>query len=124
MSEWQFHPNDNAREAKANLWIFEGKSLYFLIAGIALAVLLYRFAFERLQWGNASVAIAVVPLLLITAYVVLLKIGKPKSYDMDFFRSWGLRTLASLHRSGLLRSTLDFYTVGSQKHTRHPYSIL
>jgi hypothetical protein len=124
MVDRQFHANDNARESKANVWIFEGSSLYLLIGGMALAILLYRFGFDRLHWGNASIGLAAIPIFIATAYVILLKAGKPKSYDMDFFRTWGVRFLALLHRAGLVRSTIDIYAVGTSKRTGHPYSNL
>jgi hypothetical protein len=42
------HANDNAREAKVTLWIFEGSSLYVLIVSVVLALAGFRYAYDRL----------------------------------------------------------------------------
>jgi hypothetical protein len=116
------HANDNAREAKATVWIFEGTSLFFLIVAFALALLGYRFCYDRLGLGTwGSLAVAVVPLVLVTTYVVTLKLRKPKSYDLDFFRSLAMRLFTVLARMGLLFIRLDLHGFGTRK-TQHPYS--
>jgi len=119
--ERRLHPNDNARQAKVTVWIFEGSSLFFLIAGSGLALLAYRYCYDRLGLGilNSGLA-ATVPIVLAILYVATLKLGKPKSYDVDFFRSLGMRLVRVLHRAGVLRSTLDLYA-GSGRKSVHPY---
>jgi hypothetical protein len=116
------HANDNAREAKATVWIFEGTSLFFLIGAFALALLGYRYCYDRLGLGTwGSLAVAIVPLVLVTAYVLILKLGKPKSYDLDFFRSLAMRLFTVIARMGLLFIRLDLHGFGTRK-TQHPYS--
>src|SRR6266478_6313464 len=82
------HANDNAREAKVTLWIFEGSSLYVLIVSVALALAGFRYAYDRLGLGTwASAGVGVAPLILASVYVLTLKLGKPKSHAVDSFLS-------------------------------------
>ena len=119
--ERRLHPNDNARKAKVTLWIFEGPNLFFLIAGSGLALLAYRYCYDRLGLGSLHSSLAAaVPMALTILYVAGLKLGKPKSYDVDVFRSLGMRLVRLLHRAGVLRSTLDLYA-GSGRRSVHPY---
>ena len=119
--ERRLHPNDNARQAKVTVWIFEGPSLWFLIGGSGLALLAYRYCYDRLGLGSLNSSLAAgVPIALAILYVATLKLGKPKSYDVDVFRSLGLRLVRVLHRTGVLRSTLDLYA-GSGRKSVHPY---
>ena len=119
--ERRLHPNNNARQAKVTVWIFEGPSLLFLIAGSGLALLAYRYCYDRLGLGSLnSGLVAAVPIALAILYVAGLKLGKPKSYDVDVFRSLGMRLVRLLHRTGVLRSTLDLYA-GSGRRSAHPY---
>jgi hypothetical protein len=88
------HSNDNAREAKVTSWIFEGSSLYVLIVSVALALAGFRYAYDRLGLGTwASAGVGAAPLVLASVYVLTLKLGKPKSYDVDVFRSLGMRLM-------------------------------
>jgi len=115
------HANDNAREAKATIWIFEGSSLYVLIVAIALALAAFRYCYDGLglgAWGSAAGGAA--PLVIATVYVVALKLGKPKSYDIDCFRSLGVRLTRGVSRSGLLLVRLELH--GLSNKGQHPYS--
>src|SRR6516165_12395723 len=61
MMERIIHPNDNAREAKATIWIFEGSSLYVLIASFALALAAFRYCYDGLglgTWGSVTAGAA------------------------------------------------------------------
>jgi len=100
--ERRLHPNDNARKAKVTLWIFEGPSLFFLIAGSGLALLAYRYCYDRLGLGSLnSTLAAVVPIALAVLYAAALKLGNPKSDDVDVFRSLGMQLVRVLHRAGV-----------------------
>jgi hypothetical protein len=118
------HPNDNAREAKATIWIFEGSSLYVLIVSVALALAGFRYAYDRLglgAWTSAGVGAA--PLVLASVYVLTLKVGKPKSYDIDFFRSVLLRLALAIARTGLLLVRVELHGLGPRSAKRqHPYA--
>ena len=114
------HPNDNSREAKATIWIFEGSSLYVLIAAMALALAAFRYGYDGLglgAWGSAAAGAA--PLVIATVYVVTLRLGRPKSYDIDCFRSLGIRLMRAVARSGLLVVRLELD--GLSNKGQHPY---
>lgn len=114
------HPNDNAREAKATIWIFEGSSLYVLIAAIALALAAFRYCYDGLGLGTLGSTVAgAAPLVIATVYVVTLKLGRPKSYDIDVFRSLGVRLMRTVARSGLVLVRLELQ--GLQHKAQHPY---
>ena len=116
------HSNDNAREAKATIWIFEGSSLYVLIASFALALAGFRYCYDALGLGTwVSVLVGEIPLVVAMIYVVSLKLGKPKSYDIDFFRSFAIRVMQAIAGSGLLLIRFEIYGLSARK-TRHPYA--
>jgi hypothetical protein len=115
------HPNDNAREAKATIWIFEGSSLYVLIASFALALAAFRYCYDGLGLGTwGSVTAGAAPLVVASVYVMTLKVGKPKSYDIDFFRSLGVRMMRAIARTGLLLVRFELHGL-SNRRDRHPY---
>jgi hypothetical protein len=115
------HANDNTREAKMTLWIFEGSSLYVLIVSVALALAAFRYAYDRLGLGTwASVFVGAAPLILASVYVLTLKLGKPKSYDMDVFRSLGMRLMRAIARTGLLLVKLELHGPSPRKR-QHTY---
>lgn len=116
------HPNDNAREAKAAIWFFEGSSLYVLIAAFALALAAFRYCYDGLGLGTwGSVVAGAAPLVAAMVYVLTLKLGKPKSYDIDFFRSSGVRLIRVVAGTGLALVRFELHGLGTHK-TRHPYA--
>jgi hypothetical protein len=116
------HANDNAREAKMTLWIFEGSSLYVLIVSVALALAGFRYASDRLGLGTwASAGVGAAPLVLASGYVLTLKLGKPKSYDVDFFHSLGIRLIRAIAKTGLLLVKLELHGISPRKR-EHPYA--
>ena len=116
------HSNDNAREAKATIWIFEGSSLYVLIAAFALALAGFRYCYDALGLGTwVSVLVGAAPLVVAMIYVVTLKLGKPKSYDVDFFRSFAVRVMRAIAGTGLLLIRFELHGLNTRK-TRHPYA--
>jgi hypothetical protein len=116
------YANENAREAKVTVWIFEGSSLYVLIASAALALASFRFAYDQLRLATwASAGVGGVPLVLASVYVLTLKLGKPKSYDVDVFRSLVMRVIRSIARSGLMLVKLELHGLSPRK-SRHPYA--
>ena len=71
------HANDNAREAKAKIWIFEGSSLYVLIAAFALALAGFRYCYDGLGLGTwVSLLVGAAPLVVAMVYVVTPKARK------------------------------------------------
>ena len=116
------HPNDNAREAKAAIWFFEGSSLYVLIAAFALALAAFRYCYDGLGLGTwGSVVAGAAPLVAAMVYVLTLKLGKPKSYDIDFFRSSGVRLIRAVAGTGLVLVRFELHGFHTRK-TRHPYA--
>ena len=116
------HSNDNAREAKATIWIFEGSSLYVLIAAFALALAGFRYSYDALGLGTwVSLLVGAAPLVVAMVYVVALKLGKPKSYDVDFFRSFAVRLMRAIAGTGLLFIRFELHRLSTRK-TRHPYA--
>jgi hypothetical protein len=116
------HPNDNAREAKAAIWFFEGSSLYVLIAAFALALAAFRYCYDALGLGTwGSLVAGAAPLVLAMVYVLSLKVGKPKSYDIDLFRSSAVRLIRAVARTGLVLVRFELQGFGTRK-TRHPYA--
>ena len=40
----ELQPNDNAREGRPSVWIFSGRSIVYLVVGVALGIALFRLA--------------------------------------------------------------------------------
>ena|SRR5205823_12241464 len=89
----EFHSNDNAREGRPGIWIFQGSSVILLVAGVAAFVALFRIlAAAGLDWPFA-LALSLVPLLSLVAYVHLMVNGKAPSYAADvlLFLIWRVK---------------------------------
>jgi hypothetical protein len=89
----EIHPNDNAREAKPGIWIFQGRAVALLVLGAALFIALFRILMASdIDWPVALV-ISLVPLAIITLVVHLLVNGRPPSYasDLAMLGIWRLR---------------------------------
>src|ERR1700720_4761158 len=116
------HANDKARETKGTLWILGDPSLYVLIASVALALAGFRYAYDRLGLGTwASAGVGAAPLVLASVYVLTLKLGKPKSYDIDAFRSLGMRLMRGVAKTGVLLVKLELHRLSPHK-KQHPYA--
>jgi hypothetical protein len=115
----ELRPNDNAREGKASVWIFSGRSLVYLVVGVGLGIALFRLA--NSMWGFdvvSSLVIGIMPLALITLFVATLINGKPYSYAWDVF-CWGIwRVHGWAYRTGLIDRPPQFWVLG--KKPRHP----
>lgn len=82
----QTHAGD---DSDGRIWGIEGINLLFLLAGLLLSIGLVLML-SRQHPPTFSIAAGAVPFALITAYVLILRQGKPKSYDTDL-----LETLAT-----------------------------
>lgn len=76
-------------DSDGKIWGIEGVNILFMLAalllGIGLAVMLSRNNQPAFSFGAGTV-----PFVLVTAYVLTLRQGRPKSFDTDW-----LETLAS-----------------------------
>ena len=97
------HEANAGRDSKPVIWIFEGTNVLWMLAGAGLSLLVFRLCHGALQWSLGESAIAALaPVLVTTLYVVLLKSGKPESFDREFFEWIAARCRQSLDRIGLL----------------------
>ena len=120
----RYHEANAGRDSKPVIWIFEGNNVLWMILGIGLALLAFRFCHGRLHLSfGESVAISLVPLAIALAYVILLKSGKPKRFDGEFFE-WGLVKLCEfLDRQGWLKNR-PYFGPQHRVKTEHPYATL
>lgn len=82
----QTHAGD---DSDGRIWGIEGINLLFLLAGLLVSIGLVLMLSQQ-HPPTFSIAAGAVPFMLVTAYVLILRQGKPKSYDTDL-----LETLAS-----------------------------
>jgi hypothetical protein len=119
----ELRPNDNAREGRPSVWIFSGRSIVYLVLGVALAIALFRLA--NLVWGFDvlwSLIIGSTPLAAVTLFVQLLVNGKPPSYAWDVI-CWGIwGTHAWLYRVGIFDRPPQFWVLGRKP--RHPHLFM
>lgn len=90
----EMHSNDNSREGRPAIWIFSGRSVVFLVIGVAMFVALFRIlASLDVDWP-VNIAISLLPLAGITLIIHLFVNGKPPSYVSDqlLFLLWSFRS--------------------------------
>jgi hypothetical protein len=112
------HSNDNAREGKASLWIFEGRSVALLVGGVAAFVALFRtLDAAGLDW-YLSIGVSLSPAVLVAVYVQCFVNGKSPSYSSDLvaLALWRLRV--GLYNVGLLGAPPEFWL--RERRPRHP----
>ena len=108
----QMHANDNAREGKPALWIFQGRSVALLVGGVAVFVASFRICDATgLDW-YLSACVSLLPLGLVVLYVTCFINGKPPSYSLDLliFVLWRLRV--RLYKERLLDRPPQFWVRG------------
>ena len=96
------HSNDNAREGRPGLWIFQGRSVVLLVVGVAAFVALFRIFDSAGLDLLINAVISLVPLLVMGAFVQFFVNGKPASYAFDslLFLIW--RAKGCLYMAGCL----------------------
>ena len=115
----RYHEANAGRDSKPVIFIFEGNNILWMLLGCGLALLVFRLSHG--QFNNSlgeSLALSLVPLAAITLYVVLLKSGKPKSFDREFFEWLAVRSRQALDRLGLMRDRPYF---GPPREHRKPF---
>ncbi|MCH1503462.1 hypothetical protein OAV21_01595 [bacterium] len=120
----RYHEANAGRDSKPVIWIFEGNNVLWMILGFGLALLVFRLCYGRFHLSFAeSDAISLVPLSITLAYVILLKSGKPKSFDGEFFE-WGLVKLREFFdRQGWLKNR-PYFGPQHRVKTEHPFATL
>jgi hypothetical protein len=118
----EMHPNDNAREARPGLWIFQGRSVVLLVVGVAAFVVLFRI----LDWAGwewpINVVISFLPLLALGTYVHVFVNSKPQSYSADLFLGLLWRGRVWLYMAGALDHPPQFWI--RLPAPRHPNQFL
>ena len=76
-------------DSDGKIWGIEGLNILFMLAGLLLSIGL-ALMLSRHHSPTISVGAGAVPFALLTAYVLFLRQGKPKSFDTDL-----LETLAN-----------------------------
>jgi len=100
----RYHEANSGRDSKPVIFIFEGNNILWMVLGCGLALLVFRLCHGQFNYSlGESLALALIPLSAITLYVVLLKSGKPKSFDREFFEWVAVRSRQALDRLGLMR---------------------
>ena len=114
------HPNDNTRDTKPMVWIFEGSNVYVFVGGFAASVVTFRLCFDHGMSVMESAITAAVPITAAVCYVVFLKAGKPKSYDGDMLVSLELPGGVPFAAPGWLRTRSHLH-MKPAKPPAHPY---
>ncbi|MFT4571652.1 MAG: hypothetical protein ACI8TX_002870 [Hyphomicrobiaceae bacterium] len=77
----RYHEANAGRDSKPVIFIFEGNNILWMVLGCGLALLVFRLCHGQFHYSlGESLALSLIPL-----YVMLLKSGKPKSFDKEFF---------------------------------------
>jgi hypothetical protein len=98
----EIHPNDNAREAKPGIWIFQGRSAALLVLGAAIFIALFRVLMTLdIDWPEALL-ISLAPLGAMTVSVHLLVNGRSPSYASDLALLGIWRFQVRLYMAGAL----------------------
>jgi hypothetical protein len=112
------HSNDNAREGRPSLWIFQGRSVVLLVIGAGVFIVLFRILDATGVDWLLNIYLSILPLGLTTLYVWLFVNGKPSSYacDLLMFAIW--RSKSWLYLNGALDRPPAFWI--RSRSPRHP----
>ncbi len=76
----------NFGETRPTVWRFEGGDVIWMVAGLGSGLLVFRLVHGTWQWSVMEASlVALLPVGLISAYVLGLRQGKSRSYDVEFF---------------------------------------
>lgn len=73
-------------DSDGKIWGLEGVNILFMLAGLLLGIGL-ALMLSRHHAPMFSVSAGVMPFALITGYVLILRQGKPKSFDTDLLET-------------------------------------
>jgi hypothetical protein len=93
------HSNDNAREGRPSLWIFQGRSVVLLVIGAGVFIVLFRMLDAAGVDWPLNISLSILPLAVTTLYVWRFVNGKPSSYawDLLMFAIWRSKSWLYLH---------------------------
>lgn len=116
----ELHANDIGREGRPGVWIFRGKTgVVSLVAGAMMGIVVYEVMFQwAFDWW-LDLAIALLPLALVTVWVHVFVNGKPESYFIDIVLLWLWKLNSGLYRmGGLSRPPLFWVEVKTPPHPK------
>lgn len=95
MSEGRrYHPIDNSRESKVSMSIgpitFEGNTIMWFGGALLASLLIFKSLNGKGYPVLYTFVATFIPIIAVTAYVVVLKRGKAPSFDMEFWESFWL----------------------------------
>ena len=73
-------------DSDGRIWGLEGVNILFILAGLLLSIGL-TLLLTRHHTPMFGIGVGAVPFALVTAYVLLLRQGKPKSFDTDLLET-------------------------------------
>lgn len=116
----RYHEANAGRDSKPVIFIFEGNNILWMLLGCGLALLVFRLGHDHLNWSlGEAFAASLVPLSITTLYVVLLKSGKPQSFDREFFEWLAVRSRQGLDYVGLMHDR-PYFAPPRSKPARRP----
>ena len=114
----QMHSNDNAREGRPGVWIFQGRSVVLLVIGAGIFVGLFRILDAASVDWPLNIAVSILPLALCALFVWRFVNDKPSSYAWDLFMLGVWRCRSWLYLRGALERPPAFWIRG--RLPRHP----
>lgn len=79
-------PTHAGDDSDGKIWGIEGVNILFILAGVLLSVGLALLLFQQHSPG-ISFGISCLPFVVLTAYVLTLRQGRPKSFDTDLLET-------------------------------------
>jgi hypothetical protein len=105
----EFHSNDNGREGRPGIWIFQGSSVALLVAGVAAFVALFRILAATGVDLPFALGISFIPLLALGACVHLMVNGRAPSYATDVLLFFIWRVKVRTYLAGALDKPPQFW---------------
>ena len=105
----ELRPNDNAREARPSLWIFQGRAIVLFVIGVGVAVAFYRiFDAAGVEW-EFNISLSLLPLALMASFVHLFVNGKAPSFAQDTVALHAFRFRQWVYLQGALNRPPQFW---------------
>jgi hypothetical protein len=79
-------PTHAGDESDGKIWGIEGVNILFLLAGLLISIALILLL-SRHNGPTFSVTIGALPFALLASYVLLLRQGRPRSFDTDLLET-------------------------------------